>query len=224
MVLEALDIHKSFRNKYEDLHVLRGVSFTAGEGEILSIVGPSGSGKSTLLHILGSLDRPDKGRVRLGSTELFDHSDGDLARLRNKNIGFIFQFHHLLPEFSALENAMMPLIIRGMDTRIAVAKARKALRDVGLIDRERHRPNELSGGERQRVAVARALINEPKLVLADEPSGNLDSESSEMLHALIQSLSRDNGLTFVIVTHNLSFAQSADRVLRLVDGKTEEGE
>ncbi|TET45900.1 ABC transporter ATP-binding protein [candidate division TA06 bacterium] len=224
MVLEALDIHKSFRNKYEDLHVLRGVSFTAGEGEILSIVGPSGSGKSTLLHILGSLDRPDKGRVRLGSTELFDHSDGDLARFRNENIGFIFQFHHLLPEFSALENAMMPLIIRGMDTRIAVAKARKALRDVGLIDRERHRPNELSGGERQRVAVARALINEPKLVLADEPSGNLDSESSEMLHALIRSLSRDNGLTFVIVTHNLSFAQSADRVLRLVGGKTEEGE
>lgn len=224
MVLEALDIHKSFRNKYEDLHVLRGVSFTAGEGEILSIVGPSGSGKSTLLHILGSLDRPDKGRVRLGSTELFDHSDGDLARFRNENIGFIFQFHHLLPEFSALENAMMPLIIRGMDTRIAVAKARKALRDVGLIDRERHRPNELSGGERQRVAVARALINEPKLVLADEPSGNLDSESSEMLHALIQSLSRDKGLTFVIVTHNLSFAQSADRVLRLVGGKTEEDE
>ncbi|TET78605.1 ABC transporter ATP-binding protein [candidate division TA06 bacterium] len=224
MVIEALDIHKSFRNKYEDLHVLRGVSFTAGEGEILSIVGPSGSGKSTLLHILGSLDRPDKGRVRLGSTELFDHSDGDLARFRNENIGFIFQFHHLLPEFSALENAMMPLIIRGMDTRIAVAKARKALRDVGLIDRERHRPNELSGGERQRVAVARALINEPKLVLADEPSGNLDSESSEMLHALIRSLSRDNGLTFVIVTHNLSFAQSADRVLKLVGGKTEEGE
>lgn len=224
MVLEALDIHKSFRNKYEDLHVLRGVSFTAGEGEILSIVGPSGSGKSTLLHILGSLDRPDKGRVRLGSTELFDHSDGDLARFRNENIGFIFQFHHLLPEFSALENAMMPLIIRGVDTRIAVAKARKALRDVGLIDRERHRPNELSGGERQRVAVARALINEPKLVLADEPSGNLDSESSEMLHALIRSLSGDNGLTFVIVTHNLSFAQSADRVLRLVGGKTEEGE
>lgn len=223
MILEALDIHKSFRNKYEDLHVLRGVNFKVDEGEILCIVGPSGSGKSTLLHILGSLDRPDRGSVRLGSTELFDHSEGDLARFRNENVGFIFQFHHLLPEFNALENTMMPLLIGSSDIRIAATKARKALRDVGLINRERHRPNELSGGERQRVAVARALVNEPKLVLADEPSGNLDSESSQMLHTLIRKLSRDRGLTFVIVTHNLSFAKNADRVLTLAGGKTEEG-
>jgi len=224
MVLEAIDIHKSFRNKYEDLHVLRGVSFAADEGEILCVVGPSGSGKSTLLYILGSLDRPDSGRVRLGSIELFEHRDGDLARFRNDNIGFIFQFHHLLPEFNALENAMMPLMIGKVDTQTAVARARKALRDVGLIDREKHRPNELSGGERQRVAVARALINEPKLVLADEPSGNLDSESSQALHTLIRRLSREKGLTFVIVTHNLNLAKEADRVLKLVGGKTEEGE
>ena len=224
MILEATDIHKSFRNKYEDLHVLRGVSFVADEGEILCVVGPSGSGKSTLLYILGSLDRPDRGRVRLGSTELFEHRDGDLARFRNENIGFIFQFHHLLPEFNALENAMMPLMIGNVDTQTAVARARKALRDVGLVDREKHRPNELSGGERQRVAVARALINEPKLVLADEPSGNLDSESSRRLHALIWGLSREQGLTFVIVTHNLSLAKEADRVLKLVGGKIEEGE
>lgn len=224
MIVEALDIHKSFRNKYEDLHVLRGVSFTADEGEILCVVGPSGSGKSTLLYILGSLDRPDRGRVRMGSTELFEQGDGDLARFRNENIGFIFQFHHLLPEFNALENVMMPLMIRNVDTRTAEGRARKALRDVGLIGRERHRPSELSGGERQRVAVARALINEPKLVLADEPSGNLDSESSQALHTLIRKLSREKGLTFVIVTHNLTLAKEADRVLRLVGGKTEEGE
>jgi len=222
MILEASDIHKSFKTRYEDLRVLRGVSFTATEGEVLCVVGPSGSGKSTLLHILGGLDRPDRGRVMLDSVELFKHSNGDLARLRNEKVGFIFQFHHLLPEFSALENTMMPLIIRGMSAPAAAARARSALRDAGLVDRERHRPNELSGGERQRVAVARALVNGPKLVLADEPSGNLDNESSQMLHDLIWRLSREMGLTFVIVTHNLSLAESAQRTLRLVGGKTEE--
>ncbi|MFQ5905658.1 MAG: ABC transporter ATP-binding protein [bacterium] len=224
MILEASDIHKSFKTRYEDLRVLRGVSFRANEGEVLCIVGPSGSGKSTLLHILGGLDRPDRGRVMLDSVELFKHSDGDLARLRNENIGFIFQFHHLLPEFNALENTMMPLIIRGMSASAAAARARRALRDAGLLDRERHRPSELSGGERQRVAVARALVNDPKLVLADEPSGNLDQESSQMLHGLIWTLSRKRGLTFIIVTHNLSLAQSAERTLRLVGGKTEENQ
>ena len=221
-VLEATDLHKSFRTKYEDLHVLRGVSFMAARGEVTCILGPSGSGKSTLLHILGGLDRPDRGNVTLGSTGMFNHSDSELARFRNENIGFIFQFHHLLPEFSALENVMMPLIIRGTDGVTGAVKARQALKDAGLMDRERHRPNELSGGERQRVAVARALVGEPRLVLADEPSGNLDTDSSEMLHDLMWRLSEDKGLTFVIVTHNQRLAENADRRLRLVDGKLEE--
>jgi lipoprotein-releasing system ATP-binding protein len=221
-VLEATELHKSFRTRYEDLHVLKGVSFAAARGQVTCVVGPSGSGKSTLLHILGGLDRPDRGKVVLDSTGLFDHSDSELARFRNEKVGFIFQFHHLLPEFSALENVMMPLIIRGTDGTTGAVKARKALKDAGLVDRERHRPNELSGGERQRVAVARALVGEPRLVLADEPSGNLDAESSRMLHDLIWRLSRDKGLTFVIVTHNNSLAEKADRRLRLVDGKLEE--
>jgi lipoprotein-releasing system ATP-binding protein len=222
IVLEATDLHKSFRTRYEDLHVLKGVSFSATRGQVTCVVGPSGSGKSTLLHILGGLDRPDRGKVVLDSTGLFDHSDSELARYRNEKVGFIFQFHHLLPEFNALENVMMPLIIRGTDGTTGAVKARNALKDAGLVNRERHRPNELSGGERQRVAVARALVGEPRLVLADEPSGNLDAESSRMLHDLIWRLSRDKGLTFVIVTHNNSLAEKADRRLRLVDGKLEE--
>lgn len=221
-ILEARDLHKSFRTRYEDLHVLRGISFSASKGDVTCIVGPSGSGKSTLLHILGGLDRPDRGSVALDSSELFENSEGELARFRNRRIGFIFQFHHLLPEFNALENVMMPLIIRGTGSADAAMRARKALKDAGLVDRERHRPNELSGGERQRVAVARALVNEPSLVLADEPSGNLDVDSSKMLHDLIYRLSEEKGLTFVIVTHNVSLAEKANRKLRLVAGKLEE--
>jgi len=221
-VLDARDLHKSFRTRYEELHVLKGVSFSAARGDVTCIVGPSGSGKSTLLHILGGLDRPDRGEVTLDSAQIFNHSDDEIARLRNAKIGFIFQFHHLLPEFSALENVMMPLIIRGSDAGISTAKARKALKDAGLENRERHRPNELSGGERQRVAVARALVSEPSLVLADEPSGNLDVESGRVLHDLIWKLSEEKGLTFVIVTHNASLAKNADRTLTLVDGKLEE--
>jgi lipoprotein-releasing system ATP-binding protein len=222
IVLEATNLHKSFRTRYEDLHVLRGVSFCASKGEVTCIVGPSGSGKSTLLHILGGLDRPDQGKVTLDSAEIFNKSDDSLARLRNEKVGFIFQFHHLLPEFTALENVMMPLIIRGLEVKTGVLRAREALRDAGLVNRELHRPNELSGGERQRVAVARALVGGPSLVLADEPSGNLDVDSGRMLRDLLWKLSDEKGLTFVIVTHNVSLADDADRTLRLVDGKLEE--
>jgi lipoprotein-releasing system ATP-binding protein len=222
IVLEAIDLHKSFRTRYENLHVLKGISFRAARGEVTCIVGPSGSGKSTLLHILGGLDRPDRGEVTLDSTDVFRNSDDELARLRNAKIGFIFQFHHLLPEFTALENVMMPLIIRGRDTRSGAVKAREALRDAGLVNRESHKPSELSGGERQRVAVARALVSEPSLVLADEPSGNLDVDSGRMLSDLIWRLSDEKGLTFIMVTHNVSLAEKADRKLRLVDGKLEE--
>jgi lipoprotein-releasing system ATP-binding protein len=222
MMLDAVEIHRSFRTRYEDLHVLRGATFSAGEGEVTCIVGPSGSGKSTLLHILGGLDRPDRGEVVLDSVKIFDRSDGELARFRNRKIGFIFQFHHLLPEFSALENAMMPLVIGGVDALTARTRARAALSDTGLVDRERHRPRELSGGERQRVAVARALVNDPRVVFADEPSGNLDNDSSNMLHELVSKLSKERKLTFVIVTHNMGLAERADRKLRLVGGKLEE--
>jgi lipoprotein-releasing system ATP-binding protein len=222
MILEAINIHKGFKTRYEDLQVLRGINFAVSKGEVACVVGPSGSGKSTLLHILGGLDRPDSGKVKLDATELFQRSDDELARLRNENIGFIFQFHHLLPEFNALENVMMPLMIGGSTGLAAVEKARKCLGDVGLVNRDRHRPNELSGGERQRVAIARALVNEPKVVLADEPSGNLDFESSQMLHGLIRRLSGEKGLTFVIVTHNLNLAKDCDRTLRLVDGTLKE--
>ncbi len=222
MILDVVEIHRSFKTRYEDLHVLRGATFSAREGEVTCIVGPSGSGKSTLLHILGGLDRPDRGEVVLDSVKIFDRSDGELARFRNRKIGFIFQFHHLLPEFSALENAMMPLIIGGVDAERARSKARAALKEAGLVDRERHRPNELSGGERQRVAVARALVNEPRVVFADEPSGNLDIDSSNMLHELVSRLSKERRLTFVIVTHNMSLAERADRKLKLAGGRLEE--
>lgn len=201
------------------LPVLLGIDLEVRKGEILSIVGASGVGKSTLLHLLGALDRPTKGRVVLNSSDVFSLSGDELAKFRNKTIGFVFQFHHLLPEFTALENVMMPCLINGRDRDGAASKARWLLQEVGLADREAHKPGGLSCGEQQRVAVARALANDPKIVLADEPSGNLDRASSEALHELIWELSQARNQTFLIVTHNEGLANKADRKFRLIDGK-----
>lgn len=200
------------------LSVLRGVSLSIAKGEIVAIVGASGAGKSTLLHILGTLDRPTTGTVRYNATDVFALGDDELARFRNRTVGFVFQFHHLLPEFSALENVAMPALIQGRSLSAVRSEALDLLREVGLEERAEERPPKLSGGEQQRVAVARALMNAPAVVLADEPSGNLDSENAHVLHRLIWTLSRKREQTFVVVTHNESLARQADRVLRIADG------
>ena len=223
IVLEGIDIHKSFQTGAETLHVLKGVDIGIRRGEIVSVVGASGVGKSTLLHILGALDRPTKGKVRLDSTDVFALSDKKLAHLRNKTVGFVFQFHHLLPEFSALENVMMPRLIAGEDISLIREKAEGFLSEVGLGERIHHKPGELSGGERQRVAVARALVNEPQIVIADEPSGNLDKATGEELHNLISGLNQKKGQTFIIATHNQLLAQRTHRIITLVDGKAVAG-
>ncbi len=200
------------------LQVLRGVDFEARSGEVVAIVGESGTGKSTLLHLLGALDRPDGGSVYCRGKEVFSASDEELAVFRNREIGFVFQFHHLLPEFTALENVAMPALIRHQRLSDVRGRAMMLLRMLHLDDRAEHRPGELSGGEQQRVAVARALMNQPGLVLADEPSGNLDAKNAAHLHEEMIRLSRDFGCTFVLATHNLALAASADRVLRLEEG------
>jgi lipoprotein-releasing system ATP-binding protein len=223
IVIEGIDIHKSFQTEAGTLHVLKGVDIGIRRGEIVSVVGASGVGKSTLLHILGALDRPTKGRVRLDSTDVFALNDKKLAHFRNKTVGFVFQFHHLLPEFSALENVMMPRLIAGEDINSIKPKAEEFLSDVGLGDRVYHKPGELSGGEQQRVAVARALVNEPQILIADEPSGNLDKATGEELHNLITELNRKKGQTFIIATHNQLLAQRAHRIVTLIDGKVKPG-
>ena len=200
------------------LAVLRGVSLAVRAGEIIAIVGASGAGKSTLLHIVGTLDRPTSGTVKFGGVDVFSLSDDELARFRNNEIGFVFQFHHLLPEFSAVENVAMPALIQGHQFHAVRSRALDLLREVGLEERAEQRPPKLSGGEQQRVAVARALMNSPKVVLADEPSGNLDSTNADLLHSLIWDLSRRRGQTFIVVTHNESLARKADRVARIADG------
>lgn len=219
-LLRAEALHKEYMmGKDLRLHVLKGLDIEVKEGEITVIIGPSGSGKSTLLHILGGLDRPSSGKVLVGGNELSFLSEEELAAFRNRTLGFIFQFHHLLPEFTALENVAMPALIRGERLEAAEAKAVELLQEVGLGERTEHKPSELSGGEQQRVAVARALMNDPRLVLADEPSGNLDEENSQKLHQLLTDLAQRRGLTFVIATHNLDLTKRAHRVLQLVDGK-----
>ncbi len=205
------------------LYVLRGVTMAVGRGEIVAIVGASGAGKSTLLHIIGTLDRPTSGKVIYEDTDVFSLSDDELARFRNKEIGFVFQFHHLLPEFSALENVAMPALINGRKITDAMPVALKLLEEVGLKDKAGVRPPKLSGGEQQRVAVARALMNDPRVVLADEPSGNLDTANAQALHALIWDLSRRKGHTFVVVTHNEALAKQADRIAKIVDGVVQTG-
>jgi lipoprotein-releasing system ATP-binding protein len=219
LILEGIDIQKSFQTEAGTLHVLKGVDIGVKKGEIVAVVGASGVGKSTLLHILGALDRPTQGRVNLNSTDIFSLSDKKLAHFRNKTIGFVFQFHHLLPEFSALENVMMPKLIAGEEENSIKKKAKDLLSEVGLLDRADHKPGELSGGEQQRVAVARALINDPQVMIADEPSGNLDRATGEELHNLISLLNQKKGQTFVIATHNQLLAQRAHRIITLVEGK-----
>ncbi|HUI64949.1 MAG TPA: ABC transporter ATP-binding protein [Bacteroidota bacterium] len=200
------------------LIVLRGITLDVCKGEIVAIVGASGAGKSTLLHIVGTLEKPTSGTVLYEGTDVFAMGDEDLARFRNRRIGFVFQFHHLLPEFTAMENVAMPALIQGKKLSDVRALAMDLLREVGLEDRVDQKPPKLSGGEQQRVAVARALMNSPRVVLADEPSGNLDSENARNLHRLIWDLSRNRGQTFVVVTHNESLAGQADRIIHIADG------
>jgi len=203
------------------LDVLKGIDLTIYAGQILAIVGQSGAGKSTLLHCMGTLDLPSSGRIRLGAEELTTMSGSRLAAVRNRDIGFVFQFHHLLPEFTALENVMVPGLIQGRPRREMEKRAQALLEEVGLGNRASHRPGELSGGEQQRVAVARALALDPKLVLADEPTGNLDSATSDAIHDLFFQINREHGTTIVVVTHNAAFAESMPRVVRMLDGRVE---
>ncbi|MDP2955102.1 MAG: ABC transporter ATP-binding protein [Longimicrobiales bacterium] len=218
--LEARDLEKSFRGgDGSELHILRGVSLRLQPGEAVAVVGASGAGKSTLLHILGALDRPSAGEVLLGGRPVAGLDDESLASARNRHVGFVFQFHHLLREFTALENVMMPALLSGAGFPEARTRARDLLLAVGVEGREGHKPRQLSGGEQQRVAVARALVNEPLVLLADEPSGNLDGQASERLHELLFRLRQDRGLSMVIVTHNHDLALRADRRLLLADGR-----
>lgn len=211
-------IADGIKKSYRDLHVLKGIHLHIKAGEIVSIVGESGAGKSTLLHILGTLDRADTGKITIGGEETTKMNPKQLASFRNKNIGFVFQQHHLLPEFTALENVCMPALIAGSTKSESEKKALYLLGIMKLTDRAGHRPSELSGGEQQRIAVARALINTPKAVFADEPSGNLDSASAGSLHQLFFDLRKSLNQTFVIVTHNIQLADMADRKLTMKDG------
>jgi lipoprotein-releasing system ATP-binding protein len=215
----AQDVIKTFARDGERVEVLKGVSLTIAAGELAAIVGPSGVGKSTLLHLLGGLERPTSGAIRYGDADLAGLSDLALARFRNLRVGFVFQFHHLLPEFSALENVMMPLLIRRCSTGEARMQATGFLGRVGLGARLRHRPGELSGGEQQRVAIARALIGEPAVLLADEPTGNLDSKTGDEVFELMRELNRERHLTCVFITHNEELARRTDRVFRMLDGR-----
>ena len=211
----AKNIHKSFGN----LEVLKGVDLHVTKGEIVSIVGPSGAGKTTLLQILGTLDKPNEGEILVDGVDFSKLNEKELAAFRNKHIGFIFQFHQLLPEFTALENVLIPALIAGKDSKKTTQKAKEILAYLQLTDRMEHKPSELSGGEKQRVAVARALINDPSLILADEPSGSLDSKNKEELHKLLFDLRDKFGLTIVIVTHDKELAALSDRVIEMRDGQ-----
>ncbi len=214
-MLQAREIFKSYRS----LPVLKGINLTIEKGEIVSIVGSSGAGKSTLLHILGTLDAPDQGDVFLNGTNLVTLKGEKLAAFRNQQIGFIFQFHNLLPEFTALENISMPALIAGRPAKEVKERADQLLKLLGIADRKHHKPSELSGGEQQRISVARALINDPAVIFADEPSGNLDSRNADELHQLFFDLRKEFNQTFVIVTHNASLAGMADRKLEILDGQ-----
>lgn len=213
-MIDIKDITKSFGN----LQVLRGVNMHIGKGEVISIVGPSGAGKTTLLQLIGALDRPTSGSICFNGEEIARMSDKQLATFRNKQIGFVFQFHQLLPEFTALENIIIPALIAGRSRKEAEKEAMELLGVMGLQERAGHKPAEMSGGENQRVAVARALINRPALILADEPSGSLDSKNKEELHKLFFELRNRYGQTFLIVTHDEELARSTDRTIRMVDG------
>lgn len=213
-MIEGINLHKSFG----DLHVLKGVNIHVEAGEIVAVVGPSGAGKTTLLQLLGTLDKPDSGSIRIGGRSVGDLRDKEQAAFRNKHIGFVFQFHQLLPEFTALENVMIPALIAGVTRRDAEKRAREVLDYLRLSDRLQHKPAQLSGGENQRVAVARALVNRPDVVLADEPSGSLDTQHKEELHQLFFDLRQALQQTFIIVTHDTQLAGLCDRVFSMKDG------
>jgi lipoprotein-releasing system ATP-binding protein len=213
-MIQLHDIRKSFGT----LEVLKGIDLSIHSGEVVSIVGPSGAGKTTLLQIIGTLDRPDSGRVLFDGIDISDYKEKQLSAFRNRHIGFVFQFHQLLPEFSAVENVMMPALIGGASMNEARQRAMEMLDYLHLTDRATHKPAELSGGEKQRVAVARALVNRPQVILADEPSGSLDTHNKEELHQLFFDLRRELGQTFIIVTHDETLATTTDRTIRLLDG------
>ena len=214
---------KTYESGRNRVLVFKDLSLQIAQGEMIAVIGPSGAGKSTLLHLLGGLDRPTAGSVKVAEFDIFKLSDVDLARFRNGEIGFIFQFHHLLPEFTAVENTMMPLLIGRSSHRAAIKRAISMLKSVGLADRITHRPGELSGGEQARVALARALVTRPRLLLADEPTGDLDGKTSEGIHSLLKEVHRSHRLTSVIVTHNERLASICDRVLHLEDGQLRSG-
>lgn len=218
-LVEACDLHKYFHDAGNEVRVLTGLSLSVGAGEEVAIIGQSGVGKSTLLHILGSLERPSSGTVRFEGRDLFSLDESALAAFRNLKLGFVFQFHYLLGDFTALENVMMPALIARMPEREARARAEEILELVGLADKTERRPAELSGGEQQRVAVARAVVLRPKMVLADEPTGNLDPHTADEVHELFHRLNRELGITLIIATHNERLTRSMDRALRLKEGK-----
>lgn len=215
MILKAENIQKS----YDDLSILKGIDLEINQNEIVSIIGASGAGKTTLLQILGTLDKPSEGSLNIAGTNPFTLNEKELSSFRNSALGFIFQFHQLLPEFTACENIMLPALIKGINKKEAKEQALELLMKVGLEDRAQHKPSELSGGEQQRTAVCRALINKPKIIFGDEPSGNLDTQSSRDLHELFFKLRDDFNQTFVLVTHNKELSAMADRALTMVDGK-----
>ena len=217
--IRAVDLYKSYRSDTSKLKVLKGLSLSVERGEIVAILWASGAGKSTLLHILGALDRPSSGEIYFNGEKIFDLDDKSLSTFRNRKIGFVFQFHYLLPEFSALENVMMPALIKREKIGGVKKKAVSFLEEVGLGERFKERPAKLSGGEQQRVAVARSLINEPDLILADEPTGNLDTDTGRKVFELIEGLVKEKGVSLVFATHNEGLAKSADRVFRLIEGR-----
>jgi lipoprotein-releasing system ATP-binding protein len=218
-LVQVDNLQRSFKMGNQTVHVLNGITMTIQRGEIVAIIGASGAGKSTLLHILGTLDRPTKGQVLFEGQNMFKASETALASFRNRRIGFVFQFHHLLPEFTALENAYLPALIQRIPEQTAIKTATALLSEVGLAHRLHHKPGELSGGEQQRVAVARALIRQPDLVLADEPTGNLDTQTGDELFELLRKLNETHGTAFIIVTHNEKLSHQTDRLIHMQDGQ-----
>lgn len=221
LFLDVDNLHKSYGSGESCVDVLKGVSISLMQGETVALLGASGAGKSTLMHILGALDRPSSGTVRYSGEDIFSKGERELALFRNRTIGFVFQFHHLLPEFTALENVMMPMLINGVTRRTASESAAEILGEVGLSHRLKHRQGELSGGEQQRVAVARALVMKPRILLADEPTGNLDMKTSESIHDLFEELHKRHNLAIMVVTHNERLAARTSRQVRMLDGRIE---